>query len=67
MTEKLRGERAVHILDLFTKNFCIKNYNELEFMCKECPFGEKNGICRVKVFKSKYAPKYEDFGAMGDL
>ena len=26
MTEELRAERAVHILDLFTKHFCVKNW-----------------------------------------
>lgn len=61
------GEKAVVLLDSFTKVFCRveDGSNELKFRCDECPF--KNYItCTVKEFKNKFAPDYDGFGCMGD-
>lgn len=61
--------KAVTILDDFTKAFCIdaEVADDLVFRCKECPFQELDGKCKVKEFKQKFAPDYKDFGSMGDL
>lgn len=61
-----KGQLATQILDTFTKVFCIRrNDYDLEFECKHgCPFEDKDGTCRVKVFKNKYHPDYKDFGSM---
>lgn len=63
---------SVMLLDLFTKTFCrrrndYERFNDLKFRCEECPFQAKGGICKVKEFKSKYAPNYQNFGSRGDL
>lgn len=57
-------QKAVVLLDAFTKMFCIKDIEHLKFMCGECPFFEENGKCRVKIFKQKYYKNYPDFGSM---
>lgn len=65
-------EKAVVILDLFTKTFCreeddYKKYNDLKFRCNECPFeNHDDGRCYVKMFKQKYMPSYENFGSICD-
>lgn len=64
------NKMAVQLLDIFTKIWCIDTrvHDDLEFMCKECPFEVKdNGHCLVKEFKCKFYPEYKDFGSMGDL
>ena len=60
---------AVQILDIFTKIWCIdrRAEDDLEFLCKECPFETLEGRCLVKAFKCKFYPEYKDFGSMGDL
>lgn len=64
--------KSVMILDLFTKTFCryrndYERFNDLKFRCDDCPFQTKDGACKVKKFKAKYAPNYRDLGSMGDL
>ena len=61
--------KAVEILDSFTKAFCIDATvtDDLVFRCNECPFLSEGGVCKVKEFKCKFDPDYEDFGSMGDL
>lgn len=61
-----KGKLAVQVLDIFTKIFCIRryDYDDLEFECHDCPFENKDGTCRVKVFKNKFCPDYKDFGSM---
>lgn len=60
-----KGEKAVHILDMFTKTWCIKTREpDLKFECSNCPFANKDGSCMVKVFKSEKCPNYEYFGSM---
>lgn len=70
--DKEEISKSVMLLDLFTKTFCryrndYERFNDLKFRCEECPFQAKGGICKVKEFKSKYAPNYQDFGSMWDL
>lgn len=70
--DKEEVAKSVVLLDLFTKTFCrykhdYQRFNDLTFRCGECPFQKENGDCLVKLFKSKYAPDYKDFGSMGDL
>lgn len=65
-------EKAVVLLDCFTKTYCRERndydkYGDLKFRCEECPFQKENGKCSVKEFKSKYVPDYKEFGSMGDL
>ena len=58
---------AVKILDDFTKAFCIDVEKEdLAFRCSECLFRDGK-FCKIKSFKSKFAPHFKEFGAMGDL
>ena len=69
--DKEEISKSVVLLDLFTKTFCryrndYERFNDLKFRCEECPFMKENGDCVVKLFKNKYAPKYRDFGSMGD-
>ena len=64
--------KAVMLLDLFTKTFCryrndYERFEDLKFRCEECPFQKENRDCLVKLFRTKYAPNYRDFGSMGDL
>jgi len=61
--------KAVELLDLFTKSFCIDRSvkDDLAFRCSECPFETKDRICLCKVFKHKFCPDYKEFGSMGDL
>lgn len=63
------NKMAVQLLDIFTKIWCIDTRvkDDLEFMCKECPFVKANGHCLVKEFKREFYPEYKDFGSMGDL
>ena len=69
--DKEETQKAVVLLDLFTKTFCryrndYERFGDLKFRCKECPFQKENGECSAKIFKNKYAPDYRDFGSMGD-
>ena len=63
------NKMAVQLLDIFTKVWCINTRvkDDLEFMCKECPFEQEDGKCQVKMFKCKFYPEYKDFGSMRDL
>ena len=67
--DKEEISKSVMLLDLFTKTFCryrndYEKNNCSKFRCEECPFQAKGGICKVKEFKSKYAPNYKNFGSM---
>jgi hypothetical protein len=70
-SERLKNDehKAVEILDVFTKAFCIdaEAGNDLVFRCPECLFKTIDGTCLVKAFKHKFDPDYKDFGSMGDL
>jgi len=70
-SERLKNDehKAVEILDVFTKAFCIdaEAGNDLVFRCPECLFQTIDGTCLVKAFKHKFDPDYKDFGSMGDL
>ena len=64
--------KAVMLLDLFTKTFCryrndYERFEDLKFRCEKCLFRRENGGCLVKLFRTKYAPNYRDFGSMGEL
>ena len=70
--DKQEIAKSVVLLDLFTKVFCryindYERFDDLKFRCEECPFQKENGDCSMKLFKTKYAPDYRDFGSMGDL
>lgn len=58
---------AVMALDMFTKIFCIKDEEDLDFECKNCEFYSNDKSCAVKMFARSKAPTYRDFGSMGDL
>ena len=58
---------ACMALDLFTKLFCKKDTEGLEFMCKTCPMQLDNGYCAAKLWKSRFCGEYKEFGSMGDL
>lgn len=61
-----KEEKAVHILDLFTKTWCMErdSDDELKFECSRCEFQHKYGSCLVKVFKRDKCEEYENFGSM---
>lgn len=65
------AEKAVHALDVFTKNWCIDSYarqqGELRFRCDGCEFNALNSVCLVKEFKRRHYPQYKNFGSMGDF
>lgn len=63
------AEKAVHILDLFTKTWCINHdylrFDEPQFRCDRCEFA-KDPYCLVHIFKNKHYSQYGDFGSMCD-
>ena len=63
---------AVHGLDIFTKNWCMKcketkEQNEPVFNCSDCEFAnEVTGECLIKTFAINHKHKYDlnKFGSM---
>lgn len=70
MTREQKNTMAIHLLDLFTKTWCVKTDNglDLAFECSDCEFQEKSGHCMVKRFahNKEILANYpmENFGSM---
>ena len=52
-------KRAVDGLAQFCHSWCMnvaetEKTNELVFRCKDCPFTDDTGYCKVKTFVNKY-------------
>lgn len=62
---------AVHGLDIFTKNWCMKcketkEQNEPVFNCSDCEFVCEDRKCLIKMFATNHKHQYDlnKFGSM---